>query len=142
MTDEEYEISKTGLAKCPRYNLGKKSNFRCVCKGPMHDEIGNSCFCFCNVESNHLCGQCVNWVGNVTTKDKRSDVFGHCFYQIIGVGAWWPTDCPHFEKRTDNTNYLDWVEDKVITECGHSDSSLECREARIRARKKWAKMYP
>ena len=92
MTKEEYEISCEGLSHCPQHKYGKKrwgekDYFHCVCKDQLHDTIGESCFLFCDVESDHTCGECVHWLGDVASKGKRHEKFGSCFYRIGGIGG-------------------------------------------------------
>lgn len=146
MTNDEYKISCEGLSHCPQRKDGKKrwgekDYFHCVCKGQLHDTIGESCFLFCDTNSDHTCGECVNWLGHVTSKGKRHKRYGSCFYKIGGIGAWWPTCCPRFVKNVDGVNYYDFVEDYVIQQTGKQDSSPECREARIAARELWQQKY-
>ena len=81
LTKEEYEISCEGLSHCPQHKYGKKrwgekDYFHCVCTGQLHDTIGESCFLFCDVDSDHTCGECVHWLGHVTSKGKRHKKFG------------------------------------------------------------------
>ena len=92
MTKEEYEISCEGLSHCPQHKYGKKrwgekGYFHCVCKDQLHDTIGESCFLFCDVDSDHTCGECVHWLGHVTHDGKRHEKSGSCFHRIGGVGA-------------------------------------------------------
>lgn len=146
LTSEEYEISVEGLSHCPQHKDGKKrwgekGYFHCVCKGQLHDTIGESCFQFCDVDSDHTCGECVHWLGHVTHDGERHDKYGFCFHRIGGIGAWWPTCCPKFVKNVDNTNYYDFVEDYVFQQLGKNDSSLECREMRMTARELWRQKY-
>lgn len=61
MTNDEYKISCEGLSHCPQHKYGKKrwgdkDYFHCVCKDQLHDTIGESCFLFCDVNSDHTCG--------------------------------------------------------------------------------------
>ena len=141
MNDKEYKLFKECHSHCPRYVQQKQSNFRCKCYRVMHDDVDSSfCFKFCDIKSDHTCGQCVNWVGHASSHG-RHDKFGSCFYQIGNIGAWWPTCCPHFEYRKNDENYIDWIEQQVYNEYKRNDSSQECREARIRARKKWQEMH-
>ena len=112
MTNDEYKISYEGLSHCPQHKYGKKrwgnkDYFHCVCKDQLHDTIGESCFLFCDVNSDHTCGECVHWLGDVTSKGKRHEKFGSCFYRIGRIGAWWPTCCPQFVKSvTDINSYI------------------------------------
>ncbi len=146
LTSEEYEISREGLSHCPQHCEGRNNRarndfFPCVCKGQMHDVIGESCFQFCDVNSDHTCGECVHWLGSETFDGERHKLFGTCFHRIGGVGAWWPTCCPKFVKNVDNVNYYDFVEDYVFQQLGKNDYSPECREVRKAARELWSKKY-
>jgi hypothetical protein len=78
----------------------------------MHDTIGESCFLFCDVDSDHTCG----------------------------IGAWWPTCCPKFVKNVDGINHYDFIEDYVFQQTGKNDSSPECREARMAADRNMSEM--
>ena len=74
LTKEEYEISCEGLSHCPQHKYGKKrwgekDYFHCICKGQLHDTIGESCFLFCDVDSDHTCGECVHWLGMSLQKE-------------------------------------------------------------------------
>lgn len=146
LTNEEYKISCDGLSHCPqhkegRYKHGRNNFFPCICKDSLHDEFGESCFIFCDVDSDHVCGECVHWLGDVTSKGKRHEKYGSCFLSIGNVGAWWPTCCPKFVKNVDNVNWYDFVENYVFQQTGKNDSSPECREARIAARELWQQKY-
>ena len=146
LTSKEYEISVEGLSHCPQHCEGRNNRarndfFPCVCKGQMHDVIGESCFQFCDVDSDHTCGECVHWLGHVTHDGERHDKYGSCFHRIGGIGAWWPTCCPKFIKNVDNANYYDFVEDYVFQQLGKNDSSPECRAVRMAARELWRKKY-
>lgn len=146
MTNDEYKISCEGLSHCPQHKYGKKrwgekGYFHCVCKGQLHDTIGESCFLFCDVDSDHTCGECVHWLGHVTHDGKRHEKSGSCFHRIGSVGAWWPTCCPKFVKNVDDINHYNFIEDYVLQQTGKSDSSSECREARMAARELWRQKY-
>lgn len=116
MTNDEYKISCEGLSHCPQHKYGKKrwgekGYFHCVCKDQLHDTIGESCFLFCDVNSDHTCGECVHWLGDVTSKGKRHEKFGSCFYRIGRIGAWWPTCCPQFVKNVADISSYDFIEE-------------------------------
>lgn len=96
---------------------------------------------FCDVDSDHTCGECVHWLGHITSKGKRHKKFGSCFYRIGVIGVWWPTCCPKFVKNVDGINHYDFIEDYVFQQIGKNDSSPECREARMAARKLWRQKY-
>lgn len=96
---------------------------------------------FCDVNSDHTCGECVHWLGDVTSKGKRHEKFGSCFYRIGRIGAWWPTCCPQFVKNVADISSYDFIEEYVLQQTGKNDSSPECREARMAARELWRQKY-
>lgn len=143
---DRYEIMVEGQSHCPQHKEGRnkhgrKDFFPCVCHGAIHDECSGSCFIYCDVDSDHTCGECVHWMGNETCSGERHKLFGLCFYRIGHIGSWYPTCCPDFVKRTDDVVWDDFIEDYVFQHTGKNDSSPECREARKAARELWRKKY-
>ena len=118
---------------CP-HTHGKKKNC------PYYFEVFGKCFSHCDLGSNLRCGDCAHWVGNCTVDEKpRHKLHGHCFYCIGGVRSDFRTNCKHYtERRSEEPNYIDWIEARVVELGGLPDNSSESRKLRIQARREWA----
>lgn len=107
-----------------------------------YDACFGKCFYWCDLDSDHICGECACLNGTPDCYGNRSRRYGHCWFYLGKIGGSHKTNCPHFIKWNGiDLAPEDWVEARVIELYSGDRHDPEARPVRKAAREEWKRLH-
>ena len=136
--DNSMSIDAQNLDACPREHKElRNQGYECP-----YDCCAGKCFDYCDLDSDHTCGECIWWYCLAPESDEheRHKKVGTCLNYFGVVNSDLKTNCPKWKQKSDGwVEYPKWMR-QYIRRNKKSDDTDELLRVRLEANRAWKEM--